>query len=666
MGICSGFAQLNTVTIGSLTSTTGSYQLPVNYYYNFTYSQQILTSAEIGQSGLITSIRISFIGPNLALTDNWTVYLGHKSSATFSSTSDWVPLSQLTQVFSGIVVPGASWVDLVLTTPFVYNTSAGNLVIAIDENASGYTGTTNIFRTNTGTNNRTLHYYTDGTNPDPQSPPTASYIGNLYNTIQLDMMPALCSGTPTVGVINSSFDSVICGEASVKLNLFGHLPYTDLSYQWQYLDNSTWTNFGTNKDTARTPTLFKTTAYRCIATCPTSALSATTNTKTVRVTNFPFYLGNDTLVCAGDTVKLSTNIRGATYLWNTGSVDTVLRVVDSGRYSLKITRPDGCISADTIKIRRGVMPINVLATDYNLCQDSLIILDAGNPNFDYLWNNSSTSKTILTRAAGNFSVRITSPDNCVINSATTVTLRPLPIISLPADVLVCDGDSVFVDGTSQYGNTYFWDRVLTTPEQTFTMAKEYVLDVYSTYGCMSTDRFELAFVDPPTIEGFGFIPLLNNQLGTVEFFVINPNSVDSLKWYFGDGDSSSVYRPVHRYDSLGTYTVSVMTYNSCVSKDYQQTITIKNNPTSVSEFELNNKLVLAPNPANQFVTITNTSNIKIDKLQIYNSVGQLVKTIKQPGEKFRLDLLEFASGLYQINTLFENSATTTKKLIINK
>ncbi|MDD4738580.1 MAG: hypothetical protein PHG98_01375, partial [Bacteroidales bacterium] len=54
-----GFTQ-TTVTIGS--GTTGVNTLPIGSYYNYSYTQQIYTAAEIGaQTGVITSIGFEYI-----------------------------------------------------------------------------------------------------------------------------------------------------------------------------------------------------------------------------------------------------------------------------------------------------------------------------------------------------------------------------------------------------------------------------------------------------------------------------------------------------------------------------------------------------------------------------------------------------------------------------
>ncbi|HOM80100.1 MAG TPA: choice-of-anchor D domain-containing protein, partial [Candidatus Cloacimonas acidaminovorans] len=104
----------------------------------------------------------------------------------FSSTTDWVPLANLTQVFAGDVssyVPLANnWMEIPLTTPFNYN-NTDNLVIAVDENTSGYASMSwGAFTSGTNTG---IYYYSDSVNPDPATPPTATSRTADINRIQL-------------------------------------------------------------------------------------------------------------------------------------------------------------------------------------------------------------------------------------------------------------------------------------------------------------------------------------------------------------------------------------------------------------------------------------------------------------------------------------------------
>src|SRR5687767_10467572 len=86
-----------TVVIGSGTVTNSA--SPWNSYFGYSYVQTIYLQSEIASTGTITSISFDYAGAALGNSDSITVYMGTVSKSSFSTTTDWVPLSSLTQVY---------------------------------------------------------------------------------------------------------------------------------------------------------------------------------------------------------------------------------------------------------------------------------------------------------------------------------------------------------------------------------------------------------------------------------------------------------------------------------------------------------------------------------------------------------------------------------------
>ena len=169
------------VTIGNGTET--GERLPIEPYYGYSYSQVIYLQSEIAAAGDITELSWHFAGSSLSNSNDWTIYIGHTTKSEFSSTSDWIDVSTLTQVWSGTFTdPGTSgWITFDITD-FTYN-NTDNLVIAVDENASGYDGSSDDFYCTAVSENRGIEYHNDYTNPDPASPPTGSLKAYIANVI---------------------------------------------------------------------------------------------------------------------------------------------------------------------------------------------------------------------------------------------------------------------------------------------------------------------------------------------------------------------------------------------------------------------------------------------------------------------------------------------------
>ena len=90
---------VNWITIGAGNSTNQN--LPVNSYYDYSFSQQIYTYAEIGHAGTIESV--AFYNTSYETTRTIDLYMYSTDRQTFTSTNDWEFVSTSDLVFSGEV-----------------------------------------------------------------------------------------------------------------------------------------------------------------------------------------------------------------------------------------------------------------------------------------------------------------------------------------------------------------------------------------------------------------------------------------------------------------------------------------------------------------------------------------------------------------------------------
>ncbi|MFM6934786.1 MAG: GEVED domain-containing protein, partial [Flavobacteriales bacterium] len=265
-----------TVTIGTGT-TTQSY-LPIYSCYGYNYSQQIYTAAEISAAGGTAGSNITTIAFKVGATAyatanflNWSIYLGNTGLNNFASTTGWVPLASMTNVWNGNIptLTANGWMTITLTTPFTW--TGGNLVVAIDENTASYTCTQAwySFTATAAAGPRSILYYNDATNPNPASPPTANYSSTTVRAqVQFTMIANTpCSGTPAPGNTLATLAAVPPGS-STTLTLQNSTPGNNVIYQWQSAPTSTgpWTNVGTSTN-SYSPTINAMTWFRCLVIC---------------------------------------------------------------------------------------------------------------------------------------------------------------------------------------------------------------------------------------------------------------------------------------------------------------------------------------------------------------------------------------------------------------
>src|SRR5690606_24185353 len=82
-----------------------------------------------------------------------------------------------------------------------------NIIVAVDENTPDYGNNPSwagyILAPSSG--NKSIYYYSDSTNPNPASPPTASSRSNTVAQIQfVGSLLAPCTGTPSAGTASAN------------------------------------------------------------------------------------------------------------------------------------------------------------------------------------------------------------------------------------------------------------------------------------------------------------------------------------------------------------------------------------------------------------------------------------------------------------------------------
>jgi hypothetical protein len=310
-----------TATVG--TGTSNNYLMPINSLYGYSYTQQLYPASAISAAGgtptagAIRKIRFSIASTSgSTYNDDWTIYMGNTTKTSFSSTTDWIPLSSLTSVFSGTVsFSGAGWVEITLSTPFVWD-GTSNIVVAIDENAASYTCCT--YFNYTSSTNAGIYYRSDGTNPNPSSPPTASSRTSYYPNIQM-VFQNDCTGTPTAGIATASVTTICLGK-TVDFNITGGSTDAGLTYQWQYSPDNIVPYTNISGQTGASMSIPPTAAgyFRRSTTCSASGLSANSTAVQVLFSSSLSSSSGATRCGTGTTTLTASAPSGTTVKWYAG------------------------------------------------------------------------------------------------------------------------------------------------------------------------------------------------------------------------------------------------------------------------------------------------------------------------------------------------------------
>lgn len=229
------------VTIGSGT-TTNSY-LPTYEYYNYSLSEQIYTTEEIGGANTFTSISFNVVSGAKTATRNVDIYLLETEKVDFSSTSDWVSVGDAAPVFSGALTPSETgWMTFEFSTPFVYSGTKNLMVVVYDHTGSYASGTHPGYAvSNAPASNMSLYKYQDGTGISPVNMTITGTRLSVRNNIKLG---ASCD----MGPCNPPTTAIALSETEYAATL----TFTDVNEETNPVYGMVWGVQGFNPETAGT------------------------------------------------------------------------------------------------------------------------------------------------------------------------------------------------------------------------------------------------------------------------------------------------------------------------------------------------------------------------------------------------------------------------------
>ena len=139
--------------------------LPLSTYYNYSYSQQLFNSWEMGGERDIYTVSFNYTGNTHEgdIIRNTKLYMGHTSKFEFDYSTDWVSMAEVHNVCNSIVtIEGESgWITYILRTPFHYN-GTDNLVVAVRDNTGNYEDESVDFMCSESEYSSAIYNYTDG------------------------------------------------------------------------------------------------------------------------------------------------------------------------------------------------------------------------------------------------------------------------------------------------------------------------------------------------------------------------------------------------------------------------------------------------------------------------------------------------------------------------
>lgn len=633
------------ITLGAGSTTVGV--APVSTFFGYSYVQQIFTKNEINTNaaGNISGLKF-YLNPNSTITNSssWVIYLGTTTKTSFSSTVDWIPVSQLNQVFSGTVTNVNGVVTITFPVPFFYN-NIGNLVVAVKENAPNFdvNGLGDAFYGYYSNINSVLFYSDDNVNPNPSLPPDG-YLSDQKSVITF------------TGLTASS--TIACPDVAYPLNNAVYIPLSP-TVEWNVVPSAT--------------------SYK-VSVGTTNGASNVINQQSVNATSFTvpqtlsantiYYLKVTAVNASGESQGCSTN------MFRTTPGQPINDECSSA--TTLIVNPNTSCAAFTQGYTLG-------ATDSGVTAGSCF----GNPDDDVWFKFVATaskhkiSLNNIVSIGTNFSDDL---DFQVFSGACgnlTSVLCSEPASSLVTGLSV--GSTYYVRVFSAAGagsNNSFDICVGTVPPPP-------VNDACS--GAFAATSFPYSYTQSDALgatNNSGFINACNDGMndGTWFTFVGNGGNVDIIVTmpsgsYFDPQigvftGNCAVLNCVDTVDDAGdgetevlsvasvagtTYYVNVGHYNAVIDEAEDTfTISMVSGVLAATEVdEVKTKVKVYPNPFTDGINFSDFKNIK--SVSVIDLLGRHLKTIENPVSFIHLDQLK--SGMYILSLLMKDGSKQSLKII---
>ncbi len=329
-------------------------------------------------------------------------------------------------------------------------------------------------------------------------------------------------------------------------------------------------------------------------------------------------LGNDTIICAGDSLFLNAGHSGATFLWSDGSTDSTLWVTQPGTYSVTVTEGIGWGTASIVVSITNVSVVQ----DISLCDGGTAQLYAQG-GVSYLWspantlNNPNISNPVAyPTETTTYTVTVTDTVGCVYTDEVTVYVSDSIILNINANnYSVCPGEEVIVTMQVSGG--------LGPPYHIYMNGNDVAMPVYlspeydTTFTISAQDICGTIASQDVTILTYP-LPIININSNitngcqplSVDFNEDGSNNNVSFVWNFGDNSMSYERNPSHTYNSSGIFDVS---------------ITVKNNYGCEASMSIDSMISVYPKPVAKFIATPSVVSI-INPTVSFNNLSTLAYT----------------------------------------
>ncbi|MBS1559671.1 MAG: T9SS type A sorting domain-containing protein [Bacteroidetes bacterium] len=413
-------------------------------------------------------------------------------------------------------------------------------------------------------------------------------------------------------------------------------------------------------------------------------------------TNY-YWTNNNTSIGLSAYASSTTGINSFTAT-NTSSIPVTSTITVLPYYAFLGAQPQvntsgalcyGASSSFTIAVNpTPAMPMITASGSTTFCQGNSITLTSSSGS-SYLWSTGATTQAITASAGGNYSVAVTNANGCSVNSAaTTVTVNPLPTITIfPNSISICSG-AVSRPFTASGALTYNWfpNTGLSSGTGATVTASPSTTTTYTvtgtTAGCQGTALITVT-VNPNPSVSITASPGIN--VCSQSIMLTAYPSGGTYAWSSDvDGTLGTRQTQPVSTGNVATFTV-VVTVAGCSSSNSKSTVATGGNcryqlridagnplpdsPVPDSELPTVDTITAYPNPASSIIDVAVPWRAMEDTpVLLYDLYGTPVATtILKKGEwKTVINVSGYAEGMYIVRLVTGDLINVTKVMVIHK
>ena len=352
-----------------------------------------------------------------------------------------------------------------------------------------------------------------------------------------------------------------------------------------------------------------------------------------------------TLVCQGINAVLYQDTPVG--IWNTGASGLILATLQTGSYY--VTRLNACgvsVTSNTVQIAHKPAPAINVSGISSLCSGYTASLSASGGT-SYTWTPGGTSQHITVSPSSTtvYTVLSTGSNGCYGYGYHTLTVNPLPLISVPG-ATICRGASHILQASGAV--TYTWSNAQNGSSITVSPTVSSVYQVTGTDQnlCVNTAGATVTVNAPPPA------PLisLNGQ-------VLQSTPANSYQWYLNGSPLPGATSSTCSVTQNGNYTVEITDANGCTALSAAFPVV----DTALDKNAPDAGISIFPNPGSGHFILRLPLH-EIIQIRICNLLGQTILTDSSRGlPEHTMQIAE--SGVYLIELIW-NGRSHVQKLVV--